>query len=463
VGRGIRLRPVVRPLEVAVLGGSIVLGLVVAAATAELPLPVVAAGAAVVAGVGLLGPELIIALALLAAAGLIPFVDNEAFVLPGIRAYFFFFWVAVVTMLASWGARSIARRPSWPLRPNAVLIAMVVGLAYVGLVMVASDPLAQPTLAAPFVEFPVTALATYLWLSHDDAMEGLKRVLPLVVAVVAAWALAYMGAALTAGGCDACVTAVSSGHSNVGLLGPGSRIYAPGQNSMLGLVLVAFGQALRRQTPLTLGLATLGLVCVALQSSRAQYFGVAAGMGVLIAWKLRASQIGVRALLAAATVAGVVALLSSPVGARALTAYEDVSTGTGTGGYRIALVEKASENWSVLGSGVSSTTLGLGVNEDLGLSNTFIVVGFVGGALQLAVLLLAFLRGLRARSLAGATIASIFLMLLVTRASLPLMELGHSAVTYGAAVGFAAWLGIPNPRRALALRPTRREPEVAAV
>jgi hypothetical protein len=91
------------------------------------------------------------------------------------------------------------------------------------------------------------------------------------------------------------------------------------------------------------------------------------------------------------------------------------------------------------------------------------VVGFVGGALQLAVLLLAFVRGLRARSLAGATIASIFLMLLVTRANLPLMEIGHSPVTSGAAVGFAAWLAIPNPRRAPAPRPTRREPEVAAV
>jgi hypothetical protein len=61
--------------------------------------------------------------------------------------------VAVLTMLASWGARSIAGRRSWPLRPNAVLIAVLVGLAYVGLLMVASDPLAQPTLAAPFVEF----------------------------------------------------------------------------------------------------------------------------------------------------------------------------------------------------------------------------------------------------------------------------------------------------------------------
>jgi hypothetical protein len=87
VGGGIR-RPVVRPLEVALLGGSLVLGLVVAAATAELPLPVVGAGAALVAGVGLLGPELIIALALLAAANLIPFVDTTAFVLPGIKVYF---------------------------------------------------------------------------------------------------------------------------------------------------------------------------------------------------------------------------------------------------------------------------------------------------------------------------------------------------------------------------------------
>jgi hypothetical protein len=54
-------------------------------------------------------------------------------------------------------------------------------------------------------------------------------------------------------------------------------------------------------------------------------------------------------------------------------------------------------------------------------------------------------------------------MLLVTRANLPLMEIRHSRVTYGAAVGFAAWLAIPNPRRAPARRPTRREPEVAAV
>jgi hypothetical protein len=98
--------------------------------------------------------------------------------------------------------------------------------------------------------------------------------------------------------------------------------------------------------------------------------------------------------------------------------YEDVSTGTGTGGYRIALVQQISESWALLVAGVSARTLRLGVNEDLGLSNTFVVVGFVGGALQIAALLLALVRRLRARSLAGATIAPDFLTLLVTRASL---------------------------------------------
>jgi hypothetical protein len=462
MGRPKPLRPLVAPFEVAVFGGSLLLGLVVAAATVELPLPAVAGGAALVAGVVLLGPELVIALALLAAAGLLPFLDTTESFSGDVRVYFFFFWVAVLTMLVTWAARLLAGRRSWAIQPNALLITVLVLLGYVGLVMAATNPLAQPTLTAPFVEFPLMAVATYLWLSHDAAIEGLKRVLPLVVAIVTAWAVAYMGAALTSSGCGPCITAVSSDHSAGGLLGPGSRVYAPGQNSLLALVLVAFGQALRRQTPLTVGLATLGLACVAFQGSRAQYFGVIAGMAVLIAWKLRASGVAGRVFLVTATLAVFVAVLNTPVGERALTAYEDLSTGTGTGGYRLTLVEKASDNWSLLGAGVTTRTLGLGVDQDLGLSNTIIVVGFVGAALQLAVLLLAFVRGLQARTLAGATIASIFLLLLVTRVSLALLELGHSPITYGAAVGFAAWLAVPSPRRAPAFHPGRRESEVAA-
>jgi hypothetical protein len=461
MGRGERPRPLVAPFEVVVFGGALLLGLVVAAATVELPLPAVAAAAALVAGLVLLGPEVVIALALLAAAGLVPFVDTTDALFSDVRAYFFFFWVAVLTMLASWSARVLAGRRSWPIQANTLLIAVLVELGYVGLVMAASDPLAQPKLAAPFVEFPLIAVATYLWLSHVDAIDGVKRALPLVVAIATAWAVAYMGAAVTAGGCGHCTAAVSSHLSGEGLLGPGSRVYTGGQNSLLALVLVAFGQALRRQTPLTLGLATLGLACVAFQGSRAQYFGVIAGMVVLIAWKLRGSTVAGRVFLVAATLAAFVAILNSPVGERALTAYEDVNTRTGTGGYRISLAEEASDNWSLFGAGVTTRTLDLGVSEDLGLSNTFIVVGFVGGALQLAVLLLAFVRGLRARTLAGATIASIFLMVLVTRASLPLMELGHSAITYGAAVGLAAWLAVPSPRHAPAFRPGRPESDVA--
>jgi hypothetical protein len=462
MGRREPLRPFVAAFEIAVFGGSLVLGLVVAAAAVELPLPALAAGAALVAGGVLLGPELVIAMTLLAAAGLVPFLDTTNTMFSDQKAYFFFFWVAALTMLATWAARVLAGRRSWPIQPNALLIAVLVQLGYVGLVMAATDPLAQPTLTAPFVEFPVMAVATYLWLSHDAAIEGLKRVLPLVVAIVTAWAVAYMGAALTSSGCEPCMTAVSSDHTNRGLLGPESRVYAPGQNSLLALVLVAFGQALRRQTTLTVGLATLGLACVAFQSSRAQYFGVIAGIAVLIAWKLRASGIGGRVFLVAATLAAFVAILNSPVGERALTAYEDLSTGTGTGGYRLTLVEKASENWSLLGAGVTPRTLNLGVDQDLGLSNTIIVLGFVGAALQLAVLLLAFVRGLLVGTLAGATIAAIFLMLLVTRASLALLELGHSPITYGAAVGFAAWLAAPSPRGAPAFRRGPSESEAAA-
>src|SRR5687767_11842096 len=121
----------VAAFEVAVFGGSLLLGLVVAAATVELPLPAVAGGAALVAGVVLLGPELVIALALLAAAGLLPFLDTSESLFGDVRAYFFFFCVAVLTMLATWAARLLAGRRSWAIQPNALLIAVLVLLGYV--------------------------------------------------------------------------------------------------------------------------------------------------------------------------------------------------------------------------------------------------------------------------------------------------------------------------------------------
>jgi hypothetical protein len=403
-------------------------------------------GVAVAVGVAVLGPELLIAVSLLGAAGLLPFVDPTQTVLPDVKGYFFFFAIAASTMLATWGARVLAGRPSYPIRPNLLLAVLGANALYVLVALAVTDPLAEPTLAAPFAEFSVMAIVTYLWLSHEEAIEGMKRVLPVVVVIVAAWAVAYVAGA---GGCNGCRTAVSSNLFNEGLLGPDSRLYTPGQNSLLALVLVAFGQALRRPTPLAVSLAALGLLSVALQASRAQYFGIAAGMVLLIAWRMRASRAGGKLVLATLAVAGFLALAASPVGERALTGYEDLRTGTGTPGYRLGLLERASDNWSPLGNGVTSGTLDLGVDYDLGLSNTLVVLGFAGGALQLALLALAVIWGLRAGTLAGATIAAIFAMVLVTRPSVPLMELGHSAVTYGVAIGFAAWLYVrPPPHRA---------------
>jgi hypothetical protein len=399
-------------------------------------------GVAVAAGVVLLGPELLIAVSLLGAAGLLPFVDPTHSVGPDVKGYFIFFSIAVATMLLTWGARAMAGRPGFALKPNLLLAVLLGNVAYLGLVMAASDPLAQPTLSAPFAEFSVMAVATYLWLSHEDAIEGIKRVLPFVVAIVVFWTIAYV---VGAAGCGGCRDAVSSNLFNEGLLGADSRLHTPGQNSLLALVLVAFGQALRRPAPLTVSLAALGLLCISLQASRAQYFGIAAGMVVLIAWRLRESRASGKLVLGVLAVAGFLALASSPVGEHALTGYEDLRAGTGTAGYRLGLIDRASDNWSLLGKGVTDETLDLGVDFDLGISNTFIVLGFAGGALQLALLALAVIWGLRARTPAGATIAAIFVMVLVTRPNLPLMELGHSAVTYGAAIGFAAWLYI-RPR-----------------
>jgi hypothetical protein len=440
--------------DAAVVAGVLVLALLVAAATLELPIQVVLPGIALTIGIAVLGPEFLIVVALLAGTGLMPFMDPGLAVVAGVKGSFFFFLIAAGTMMVTWSARVLAGRPSWPLRPNVLMLGALLLLVWVGFVMGASDPLSQPSLAAPFFEFPAMAVVTYLWLSHDDALAGLRRVLPVAVAIITAWAVGYIAGA---GGCGVCKDAVSADLTNVGLLGPNSRLYTPGQNTLLALVLVCFGQALRRPTAITVGLTLVGVTSVALQASRAQYLALAAGMIVLMAWKLGQQRAGGRLALIAATMVVVVALLNTSVGERAVTGYEDVSASTGTWGYRVGLVEKTSESWSLLGSGISAKTFDLGFNVDLGLPNTVLVLGIVGAVLQIALLALAVLRGISAGTLAGATLAAIFALVLVARPTLPLIEYGHSAIAYGAAVGFAAWLFADRPRAAkLAPAATRR-------
>jgi len=77
----------------------------------------------------------------------------------------------------------------------------------------------------------------------------------------------------------------------------------------------------------------------------------------------------------------------------------------------------------------------------------------VGAGLQLLIVGLAALRGLRARSLAGATIA-VALLLLVTRFSLSLLEGYYSAPAFGLLLGFA--LALPGGRDTTRLDQTSR-------
>jgi len=78
----------------------------------------------------------------------------------------------------------------------------------------------------------------------------------------------------------------------------------------------------------------------------------------------------------------------------------------------------------------------------------------VGAGLQLLIVGLAALRGLRARSLAGATIAAVALLLLVTRFSLSLLEGYSSAPAFGLLLGFA--LALPGGRDTTRLDQTSR-------
>lgn len=397
-----------------------------------------------------LGIESLIAIFVLAATGLMPFVAAESTVTGQIKVYFFFFVLAAGAMVAVYAWRRFAGREAWSLPVNPLSVGLLVLLAYVGLVALGSHPNEVPSLAFPFAIMPMMGLATILWLSHDDALTGLRRALPLIILIVAAWAIAYDAGSA---GCGACRHWVSTSMSKEGLIGADSRLYTAGQNSFLCFFLLAFAWALARPRPLSIGLAGLGAVTIGLQYSRAQYLAVGAGMVLLLVWKFGQLRFGGRSLLLGLSVIGAIVLISSPVGHKALSIYSETSQGTGTGTYRLDLIRETSSNWTLLGNGFSNKTLERGFDVDLGLPNTLLVLGYVGAVMQLCLLAIGAWRGVMAKSLAGATIAAVILMVLVARPSLPLLEYGHSAVIYGVALGFAATIRLA-PERLRILRPS---------
>lgn len=417
---------------------AVALALAVAAAIFVLPTPLALIPVGVLGAIiAVFGYESLIALSFLGGAGLLPFVDTGGFVVANIPFWALFFAAGCGLMLVAWGVRVLTRRPARPLQPSVLLVLVIGYCLYVVIRLAASQPLTLPSLAAPFVAMPAAALITYLWLSHDEALEGMRGALPLVIAILAAWALAYIAGAA---GCEPCRAYVDTGRVRTGVLGSGTRLFTAGQNAFLGLVLFTFGQTLRRFTIPMATVTLLGVAAIALQTSRAQYFGFLAGAMVLLIWKFGRVRIVGRLLLVVATVTGFLALLSTPAGERGLSAFEDVSQQSGTGAVRLVALDQSVESWSIFGLGVYRQILGKGVNFDLGFPNTLIVLGYVGGFLQLAVLVVALLRSATAGTLAGATLAAIFLLVLVARPTLPLVEYGHSAIVYGAALGFAAAL-----------------------
>ncbi len=433
--------------------GALVASLITAALILKAPPPVVLGVAAVFALVIILGIETLIAIGMLGAFGLIPFLDPNRFILPQVKAYAFMFLVAVAAMIAAWAGRELSGRKHWGMPTNALSLGLAVLLAYVAIAALATHPTQVPALVTPFFILPISGLAVILWLSHDEALDNLLRVLPIVIVVVAAWAIFYdIGAA----GCGPCRTAVGTEVTNTGLLGPGSRLYTSGQNSFLALFVIAVAYLVYRPRPFSLALVGLGALTIALQDSRAQYIGVLAAVVVLLAWKFRQLPSGGRVALILISGLIFLALALSPVGHRAALAYTELHKGSGTGDYRLHLIEETQRRWTFFGLGFSSKS-NIFYDVDLGLPNTILLLGYAGAVLQLSLLGIGIWRGLKASTLVGATVAAILLLALVTRPSLPLLEYGHSAAMFGSVLGFGALISIPVRRRAqnLVTRPRR--------
>jgi hypothetical protein len=398
------------------------------------------------------GVETLIAVCWIGAFGLIPGIDPNKFVVPNVKAYAFFFLLAAGLMVLTWCLREIEGKERYQLPANAVSLGLMALVSYVVLVALGSHPSEVPDLTTPFLILPIAGLVTILWCTHPEAIAGLRKALPLVIVLLVLWSLAYDAGAA---GCGPCRTAVGTEVTNTGLLGPGSRLYTSGQNSLLALFVMAFAWAIYRPGPLPISLTVLGAITIALQSSRAQYIAVAVAIVILVAWKFRQLPVGGRLALVLIFGLIVLALALSPVGHRAISAYTELQQDKGTGIYRLRLIEKTQENWTLFGMGFSTKSLNGGFDVDLGLPNTLLILGYFGAFLQLALLGLGIWRGLKNASIFGVTIAAILLGVLVVRPSLPLLEYGHSAAMYGAILGLAATLVVPA-RRNRATNPIRR-------
>lgn len=421
-----------------ILGGALV-ALAAGLVVPHLPAALLFAGPVVALGL-VRGVESLIVLAWLAAAGLVPFVQTDQFIAGGLPIWLLATSAGLGLMLAAWGSRELARCPVHRI-PSSVPLALAgVLLVYTLARLLTGQPLAFPSLSLPFVAFPLTTLVGALWLSHPEAAAGLRRAWPVVAGLLIAWSVMYVLGSAT--GCGLCQHFVGTGLQTSIAFGGTTRLFTSGQNAQIGLLLLGVALLLLRFTPARAVLVVVCLVAVGLESSRAQYGGVLAGLAVLLVWRLGASGPVARVVIGCVVALALIALVSSPIGQRGLSAVTELKQNGGNAGYRLDLVAEQRPQFSVFGQAVTPASLNGQVNYDLGITNTVVVLGWVGAGLQLALLLLALLRGLRARTLAGMIVASIMLLVLVSRLTLPLLEGSSSAPVYGLAVAFALSLPI---------------------
>lgn len=429
-----------------VLGAGVAALLLGAVATRGSSLTVVLGLMVGVLALACFGAESCICLALLVACGLAPYINPEKLAGGGLPYWLIGFGLAAVLMLGVAGVRAMNGEPAARAQPSAVLWLAGSLLLYTAVILEQSQPLEIKSLAAPFLAFPLAAVVTFVWLLHERAVDNVRRALPMVIAIVAAWAIVYILG--SAGGCASCQHWVGTTSARVGLAGGSSRLFTAGQEVFLGFALLAFARALWRPSRWWVALSLLAVVCILLQDSRAQEIAVFGGFLVLLIWRLRSVSGATKVFSVILTGIAVYAVLSSTVGQHIVSGIQGLSNGSGNGAYRLDLLQQIRPHWSLLGTGVSFEDLSFGYNDDLGIPNSLLIIGYVGTALQVVLLVAGALRGFLAQSAIGVAFASVLVMVLLARPSLPFLETGEGAVAYGVVLGAVAALYVGGDARA---------------
>lgn len=435
------------------IAGAALIAVVVAyGSTKSLIVPLLLLGGIV--GFVLLGPEVCICLCVLASLGLMPFLDSVDVGPSRLPYWLISFGLAAMIMLGGFAARSLSRARLAPTQPGLLLWLLIFFAAYTLLQMEQSDPMSAPSIATPFIAFPLAGLVTFVWLLHDRPVATMQRLMPLVIALIAVWALMYV---FGSAGCSVCRSYVGTYQSNHGLLPGNSRLYTWGQEPFLGLVVLAAARTFKRPSKLWVSLTLLGIVVVLLQDSRAQEIALAGALLVLLTWQFIHVPLVTRVAMVALLAIVVYVVVTSPVGQHIVTGVQGLSNGSGTGGYRVQIASQYSKYWTFLGGGITLPNLGLGYNVDLGIPNTILVLGFLGAAIQVLLLLVAVARGLFTRSTVGIAFAAVIVMVLLARPTLPFLETGPGAVAYGMTLGAIAALYLPaDTSRELIMTSRRR-------